>query len=251
MTRQANIDAGRWWDFPLSLVEGCTPVSPGCAHCWGAAFTARFTPKSEFVSGKAFSGKVAFHPERLAIPTKSLKRGEAHHPATYAIWMDFYHEGITDAQRIEALRAIAQDEKDTFVILTKRAKAILALEEALAKEPGAPWPLDNVWLMVTVESQDWAKERMEALANSTAAHKGISAEPLLGPLALNLDGIGFIAAGPETGGGKRPCDPAWIRALYDQCQAQGVAFFDKTKKGPLAREIPWNPKGKEEASHDE
>lgn len=29
-----RIAAGRYWTKPLTLVEGCSPVSEGCDHCW-------------------------------------------------------------------------------------------------------------------------------------------------------------------------------------------------------------------------
>ena len=37
-----NIEKGRYWDRPWSLVDGCTPCSPGCDHCWSASMAHRF-----------------------------------------------------------------------------------------------------------------------------------------------------------------------------------------------------------------
>ena len=36
MTSQARINRGLYWQRALTLVEGCTPKSPGCLNCWSA-----------------------------------------------------------------------------------------------------------------------------------------------------------------------------------------------------------------------
>ena len=53
------------------------------------------------------------------------------------------------------------------------------------------------------------------------------AEPLLGPLELDLEGIDWVIAGGESGPGARPMQPAWPRGIRDQCQTARVAFFFK------------------------
>ena len=56
----------------------------------------------------------------------------------------------------------------------------------------------------------------------------VSFEPLLGPIGtVDLAGIHWVIAGGESGPGARPVQAEWVRALRDQCQAQGVAFFFK------------------------
>jgi len=69
-----------------------------------------------------------------------------------------------------------------------------------------------------------------------------------------------VICGPETGPGRRPCDPAWIRAVVEQCRDAGVAVFVKAfpmpgnriSKDPAewpewarVREWPGKPGGKE------
>lgn len=109
--------------------------------------------------------------------------------------------------------------------------------------------LPNVWLGVTAENQARADERIPDLLATPAARRFVSVEPMLGPVDLaytcfngadsfgTMPGIDWVIAGPETGPGKRPCDPAWIRDLYEQCRAAGVPFWDKSHE-PLAREAP-------------
>jgi protein gp37 len=121
------------------------------------------------------------------------------------------------------------------------------------------WPAPWIWLGVSVEDQARADERIPLLLQVPAAVRFISAEPLLGPVNLrHLDAdaaghaewcqidaltgqqtdmgrpcrdvggrLGWVIAGCESGGGARPCDVAWLRALRDQCAAGQVPFFLK------------------------
>jgi protein gp37 len=45
-----------------------------------------------------------------------------------------------------------------------------------------PWPLPNVWVGVSAESQDWADRRIPELLLTPAAVRWVSAEPMLGPI---------------------------------------------------------------------
>ena len=42
-----------WTDETHSVLRGCDPVSPGCAHCWAAAMAARFSAPGEAFAGLA------------------------------------------------------------------------------------------------------------------------------------------------------------------------------------------------------
>lgn len=93
-----------------------------------------------------------------------------------------------------------------------------------------PWPLPNVWLGVSVESQKWAAVRLSKLAETSAAVRFASCEPLLGPLDIRpwLDGgLDWVIAGGESGPGARPMHPDWARSLRDQCKAARTPFFFK------------------------
>jgi protein gp37 len=123
-----------------------------------------------------------------------------------------------------------------------------------------PWPLPNVWLGVTAENQARADERIPILLQTPAVVRGVSVEPMLGPVDLTavqldkythmnvLEGCGvttrpgymgqslpnchceridWVICGGETGPGARPMHPDWVRLLRDQCQAAGVPFLFK------------------------
>ncbi|HEX6870407.1 MAG TPA: DUF5131 family protein, partial [Micromonosporaceae bacterium] len=90
-----------------------------------------------------------------------------------------------------------------------------------------PWPLPNVWLGTSIES-DKHVSRADHLRNTPAAVRFISAEPLLRPLPnLDLSGIDWLIVGGESGPGSRPMSPQWVRDLRDRCAESGTAFFFK------------------------
>jgi protein gp37 len=88
------------------------------------------------------------------------------------------------------------------------------------------WPA-NVWLGTSVEC-DEELHRVDDLRNVAAAVRFLSLEPLLGPLPeLNLDGIGWVIVGGESGRHARPIDPEWVRQLRDRAATDNVPFFFK------------------------
>jgi protein gp37 len=104
------------------------------------------------------------------------------------------------------------------MLLTKRP-------ERAAKWKG-PWP-DHIWLGATC-GHPVSRWRLNALRDSGAAVRFVSAEPLLASLALvDLAGIQMVIVGGESGTGYRKMDMRWARELRDKCMAGGVAYFYK------------------------
>lgn len=109
------------------------------------------------------------------------------------------------------------------------------------------WPLPNVVLMVSAENQEQADKRLPHLMATPAAVRGVSVEPMLGPVDLYRflrwtqvdDGpwprskivprLDWVIAGSESGHGARPMNEDWVRSLRDQCAAAGVAFMYKQR----------------------
>ena len=61
--------------------------------------------------------------------------------------------------------------------------------------------------------------------------RGVSAEPLLGPIDLRRAArsgrLAWVIVGGESGPRARPMDDDWVRSLRDQCAEFGVPFFFK------------------------
>jgi protein gp37 len=91
------------------------------------------------------------------------------------------------------------------------------------------WPsvLPNIRWGTSIESDPYAF-RADHLRRVHGALRFLSMEPLLGAVpSLNLDGIGWVIVGGESGPGARPMHPAWVRDIQAKCLAAGVPFFFK------------------------
>jgi len=114
------------------------------------------------------------------------------------------------------------------------------------------WPARSVHILVSVEDQATADERIPLLLQTPAALHGVSYEPALGPVDFSpwlrcggsspaLDASGYelergspprsmldwIVIGGESGPGARPFDLAWARCTIADCRAAGVPAFVK------------------------
>lgn len=90
-----------------------------------------------------------------------------------------------------------------------------------------PWPLYNVWLGVSVEDKK-RKDRIDWLRKTPAAVRFLSCEPLLEDLGdLNLEGLGWVIDGCESGPKRREYRLEWSRSIQAQCAAAGVPYFRK------------------------
>lgn len=94
-----------------------------------------------------------------------------------------------------------------------------------------PWPLQNVWLGTSIESDDYTS-RADELRRAPAAVRFLSLEPLLGPLpSLDLTGIDWVIVGGESGPRHRPLNLTWVREIRDRCLQQETALFFKQVGG--------------------
>lgn len=112
-----------------------------------------------------------------------------------------------------------------WMVLTKRP-------ENIAKMLPDDWGngYENVALFVSTENQVTFDERVAILRATPARYRGLSCEPLIGPIRMepgSLDGIDMIIVGGESSPKARPMNPAWARHIRDACARDGVKFFFK------------------------
>ncbi len=184
---------------------------------------------------------------------------------------DLFHKELDDQEIASVFGVMAERQDLLFQVLTKREDRLLdwyaKLEGAVAscvapaqtvycliaaqralgvcsdviglRQPTAPWPLPNVAIGVSAETQHYADLRWEKLSQVPAVLRWISMEPLLGPITMRRWATlpDWIVVGGESGPGSRPCEVSWIEDLVRECQQLGVKVFVKqVGRRPLIRQ---------------
>lgn len=260
-----RIAKGLYWDRALKLVEGCSYVSPGCDHCWSAR-EANIRSKQKNTKIQAqysgltdetgkWNGKIRLMEKNLDLPLRTKKS------QVWAVWNDLFHKDVPDWFLDKAFEVFldVRASHHIIIILTKRHERMLEytsrtyIADILKNK-------SNIIGMVTAENQHWANIRVPYILRSSFAVKGVSIEPMLGPVdltrinqgsnawinALTGDWMGYhpyggtkviknslphlnwIACGGETDPGARPMHPIWVDGLCYQCKESGTRFFFKS-----------------------
>jgi protein gp37 len=210
----AEHSAIEWTEATWNPVTGCTKVSPGCDHCYAERLAIRLQAMGNPRYRNAF--ELTLHEDQLTLPLRWRQ------PKIVFVnsMSDLFHPKVpTDFIR-RVFDVMAEAERHTFQVLTKRPKRVAALAEAL------PWP-PNVWIGTSIESQRYVSRADDLRSATRAAVRFLSLEPLLGLLKLDLTEVGWVIAGGESGPAARQPQGDWVRSIRDQCVAAGVPFFFK------------------------
>ena len=215
-----------WTEYTWNPVTGCSPCSPGCEHCYAKRMAKRLVGRWGYPSGDGFA--VTVHPDKLGEPRRWKK------PRVIFVCSmgDLFHKDVTRGAQTNVFWTMADCPQHRFLLLTKRPDRMQRLlndqDFARTVTHGSNWPLPNVGLGTTVES-DEQRGRLEDLIETPAAMRYVSVEPMLGPLDIyrSLAWIDWVIAGGENGPGARGADPQWFYDLRDQCVNAGAPFFFK------------------------
>jgi protein gp37 len=209
-----------WTDRTFNPWRGCHKISPGCKNCY--MFTAQYRygrDPNQVVRTGTWGDPLKW--QRAAAAAGRVER------VFTCSWSDWFIEEA-DAWRDEAWALVKSTPNLVYQILTKRPENIL---ERLPADWGDGYP--NVWLGVSIENRKHGLPRIDVLRTVPAAMRFLSVEPLLEHLGeVNLDGIGWVIVGGESGPGWRPMEHSWALDLRDQCAEEGVPFFYKQSAAP-------------------
>ena len=270
-----------WTDATWNPVTGCQKISPGCKNCYAEGIAERFFAKQYPANADGSLRKftdVRVHADRLGEPLhwKKPRRvfvnsmSDLFHEAVPDIFILQVLAVIaaTPHHTYQVLTKRPERMQKFFAQFKNREHAAELIgfgceeggdipDEWLLDEDfechvsnsvggslgdyGVGWPMKNLWLGVSVESQKYADERIPLLLQTPAAIRFLSVEPLLENVRprlyspIHADGedfppkpvIDWVICGGESGPGARPFNLAWAESLRWQCKAANVAFFMK------------------------
>ncbi|MEW6775369.1 MAG: DUF5131 family protein [Bdellovibrionota bacterium] len=248
------------------------------------------TRKSSKGYGLEWTGLVKTVPERLEEPLHWKKPRKVFVDSM----SDLFHKDVPFEFIDKALAVMALCQRHTFIILTKRPDRMREYfsgfwqDNPKEKEPNAQrwddarrwlrdllrtvnpqeservgiamayqkFPIPNVWCLFSAWDQESFEKGYVELAHTPAAVRGVSLEPLLGPVDLvNCQGedhhfnpltgeawddengdltddlkyarLDWVIVGGESGGKARPSDLLHILQIRDDCGRSGTPFFFK------------------------
>lgn len=238
----------------------CTRISPGCTNCYASVINKRFGNGLEYTVPNLEKVEFFIDEKILEEPLRRKK------PARIFVgdMFDLFHEQIPRELIDKVFDVMALCQQHTFQILTKRAGRMESFLSFRYSNSHGSFPLPNVWVGVSVESQQYANERIPKLLQAPAAVRFLSVEPLLESVNLcSIDGgggyffncladrvpfghyeyktgIDWVICGGESGPGARPFNLAWAEKLLEQCRAAGVPFFFKQAGSvPVYDQLRW------------
>ncbi len=144
---------------------------------------------------------------------------------------------LCDRQASESGVEMAHRWRKARETLVVRFKAVTARAELTRGLPNM-MALENVWLIVSTENQETYDERVAELLQCPAVVRGISAEPLLGPIDLGL-GRWIRQTKPVRGiaPGVYRAEPAGASVLVDDGKG-GRAYLEADEFEPMP-DIDW------------
>lgn len=263
--RRSGIGYADFSGGDTNFIIGCTPISPGCAHCYAHELV-------QNRQGRDFS-EIRLYPEKLrrlnytkfkenGVP---FRRGPGSRPIVFPVDLgDIMHKDVPYNFIQPALWTMENRSDADWLVLTKRPAR-------LAEFYPDGWP-ENIWPGTTVESQDYVW-RIDKLLQVKASVRWLSLEPMLEEINirdilhgmpepyggghrgyvthdmaldaenLSLEGMdlgwqepewqqtveppNWVVVGAESGSKRRPFDENWAEQVQADCQGAGISFFYK------------------------
>lgn len=209
-----SISKIEWTEKTWNPITGCSKVSEGCLHCYAETMAKRLKAMG---NPKYANGFVpTLHEESLNEPKMWNKSSTVF----VCSMSDLFHDSVPYTFIDRIMETILETPQHKYQVLTKRPERMSDyFEERLVPQ--------NAWIGVTIENKN-VLHRIDILRTINAPLRFLSCEPLLGDLGiLDLNGIGWVIVGGESGVQARQMKKTWVQNIKRQCDAQNIPFFFK------------------------
>jgi protein gp37 len=212
-----------WTETTWNPTTGCDRISAGCDHCYALTLAKRL--KSMGSAKYQNDGDLRTSGPGFGVTTHAAALGQPlrwREPRLVFVnsMSDLFHAKVPTEFIRQVFDVMAATPQHTYQVLTKRARRLRRLA------PSLDWP-PNVWMGVSIENSD-TLHRVDDLREVPASVRFLSCEPLIGLLTgLDLEAIGWVIVGGESGPHARPVNSKWITQIRDTCLATQVPFFFK------------------------
>ena len=244
MADKSGID---YVDASWGIWRGCTKtISPCCANCYAEREMNRWNMDFNKIG---IASKAMWR--------KPLSKAWEHVRRVFVCpWSDFFHEGVSHELRHDAFCRMCENPNIIWIIPTKRPQVALDFskwqiehyDEWSLESPYVPdknrWGQERLILLLSCGNQADLERQIGTFLQIPFGLKGLSLEPMLGPVDLNFNvqfshednegygvpaikGLDWVICGGESGPKARPMNPDWVRAVRDDCAAAGVSFYFK------------------------
>lgn len=223
--------------------HGCHKYSEGCLNCYMFSFDKQRGVDSNFVH-KTSDFDLPIKKDRY----HNFKVQDGSH-LSVCLTSDFFIEEA-DVWRSDVWDFIKARGNVKFSLFTKR---VYRIAQCLPSDWGDSY--ENVEIVLTVENQKRADERLPIFLALPLKHRVLTVSPMLEKIDLSkylkTGLIEEVYCSGENYKNSRVCDYDWVKNLSEQCKSANVKFIffatgSKFRKDGKIYYIPYK-KGKEQA----
>ncbi len=231
----ASTTAIEWTNATWNPVTGCEKISDGCDNCYAHRFAERWRG----VKGNYFATgfDLELRPNMLGRPSSWKK------PRLIFVnsMSDLFHADVPNAYIDRVFEEMERTDHHVYQLLTKRPER---MRRYIRSRYGGGHVPSQIWVGVTIESGRYGW-RANMVREVNADVRFLSVEPMIGDVDdVDLDGIGWVICGGESGPGRRPINQEWVTTLRDRCLAAAIPFFfkqwHKAKSGRILEGRTWD-----------
>jgi protein gp37 len=218
-----------WADATWNPWMGCHKVSEGCRNC--------YMFREQEMYGRD-PGLVVRSKTRFEEPLRWVKNHKVAAGGRVFVcsWSDFFI-AEADPIRDEAWEIMRRTPEYMYLIPTKRVERA---KRYLPEDWGQGWP--NVMILASVENQATLEKRLPLLLSIPARWRGLSVEPMIGPVdlvkawpadsgAYIMDELHWVICGGESGPERQEMEAEWAQTLMMDCYVNCIPFFMKQMGG--------------------